>query len=282
MPSLNRIFAIIDPTNDNHRLLKRLERVAKLRGAEILAHCCIFSGTRSQDQEELKKVEINRHELWLDRLLEPLRAAGIKVGYQMAWDPEWRDNICTAANESGCDLVIKATKRKGLPGRLRKSSDWQLLRTSNIPVFLIKREEPFESAKILVAIKADGADGTYTKMNDSVLKLANEILKPYENGELHAVRAYKDWDDFINPADFAKKCDIDRTRAHSVTGHPEDAIAETANELGAEMVVMGAIASSGVTRKIFGNTVERVLDKLDCDVVTIVWSKDLVNTAIPR
>lgn len=280
MSSLNRIFAIIDPTNDNHRLLKRLERVAKLRGAKILAHCCIFSGTRSQDQDELEKVEVERHSLWLDKLLEPLREAGIEVEYQIAWDPEWRDNICTAANESGCDLVIKATKRKGLPGRLRKSSDWQLLRTANIPVFLIKRQEPFESAKILVAIKDDQSDEAYLKMNDSIIALANEILEPYKQGELHAVRAYKDWDDFINPADLAKRCDIDRTHAHSITGHPEDAIAEIANELGAEMVVMGAIARSGVTRKMFGNTVERVLDKLDCDVVTIVWTKDHVDESV--
>ncbi len=273
MSSLNKVFAIIDPTSDNHRLLKRAERIAKLRGAKILAHCCVYSSTRSQDPEELKAVEMKRYELWLEYLIEPLKKAGVDIEFQIAWDPEWRDNICTAANESGCDLIIKASKRKSLPGRLRKSSDWQLLRTANVPVFLMKREESLESAKILAAIKSDESDETYTKMNDSVLKLANEILKPYENGELHAVRAYKDWEDFINPADLAKRCGIERTHAHSITGHPEDAIAETANEIGAEMVVMGAVAGTGMTGKIFGNTVERVLDKLDCDVVTIVWSE---------
>lgn len=273
MSKLMKVFAIIDPTVDNQLVLKRAERIAKLRGAQILAHCCIYSNVSCQDKEALKRAEIKRYELWLEHLIAPLKEAGVDIEYQIQWDPEWRDNIGVAANESGCDLIIKASKTKSLPGRLRKTSDWQLLRTANVPVFLMKRKKSLESAKILAAIKADDTDDIYKKMNENIMRLANEIIRPYENGEVHVVRAYKDWDDFINPADLAKKCGVDRTRAHSATGAPEDAIQEVANEIDAELVVIGAVAANSVTGKIFGNTVERLLDKLECDVVTVVGSK---------
>jgi len=273
MQKLMKVFAIIDPTTDNQLVLKRAERIAKLRGAKILAHCCIYSNVSSQDKEALKRAETKRHELWLEHLIAPLREAGVDIDYQIHWDPEWRDNLGIAANESGCDLVIKASKTKTLPGRLRKTADWQLLRTANMPVFLMKRKKSLESAKILAAIKADDADDVYKKMNENIMRVANEIVRPYEDGEVHVVRAYKDWDDFINPADLAKRCGVDRTRAHCATGAPEDAIQQIANEIGAELVVIGAIAAKSMSGRIFGNTVERLLDKLECDVVTVVGSK---------
>lgn len=273
MSKLMKVFAIIDPTQDNQLVLKRATRIAKLRGAKILAHCCIYSNASSQDKKALQRAEMKRYELWMEYLITPLKEAGVDVEYQIQWDPEWRDNLGAAANESGCDLIIKASKSKSLPGRLRKTSDWQLLRTANVPVFLMKRKESLESAKILAAIKSDDSDDVYKKINENIIRLANEIVRPYDNGEVHVVSAYKDWDDFINPADLAKKCGVERTRAHTATGAPEDAIQEVANEIGAELVVIGAVAKHGIAGKIFGNTVERLLDMLDCDVVTVVGSK---------
>ena len=273
MSTLMKVFAIIDPTKDNQLVLKRAERIAKIRGAKILAHCCIYSNASCEDPEALKRAETKRYELWLECLIAPLKAAGVDIEYQVQWDPEWRDNLGIAANESGCDLIIKASKTKSLPGRLRKTADWQLLRTANAPVFLMKRQESLETAKILAAIKSDESDAIHRKMNDNIMKLANEIVRPYENGEVHVVRAYKDWENFINPADLAKRCGVERTHAHSATGVPEEAIQEIANEIGAELVVIGAVASTGVKGKIFGNTVERLLDKLECDVVTFLATK---------
>lgn len=273
MPKIEKVFAIIDPTTDQQLVLKRAERIAKLRGAKILAHCAIFSGYSCQDKDALKRAEIKRYELWLESLIAPLKENGVDIDYQVEWDPDWRDNLGAAANASGCDMVIKASKKRSLPGRLRKTSDWQLLRTSNVPVFLMKREESMETGRLLAAIKTNSKDEKYTKMNQEILEYCREIIKPYDDGEVHAISAYKDWDDFVNPADLAKKVGIDRTMAHCVSGSPEEAIQVAANEIEAEMVVVGAVPRSGVAGKIFGNTVERVLDRIDCDVMTLVNNK---------
>ena len=57
--------------------------------------------------------------------------------------------------------------------------------------------------------------------------------------------------------------------SHVVGRHPSDAIAEVAGEIHSSLVVMGAISRSGFKRLLIGNTAERVLDRLPCDVLVI-------------
>lgn len=270
MSKLKKIFAIIDPTSDNRRLLKRAERTAKVRDAKILAYCCIYSNIPSRDPAALKQAEIERHELWMDKLIAPLRERGVDIEYKIDWDPDWRDKLGEAANASGCDLILKSSYSKRAPGRIRKSADWRLLRTANAPIFLLKREESLETARLLAAIKSHEPSHKHRKLNQEIIELANEIISPYDHGQLHAVNAYKDWDDFINPADLAKYVGTDRRNAHSVVGSAEDAIKETAHKIDAEAVVIGTVARDGIAGRVFGNTVERVLDQIDCDIITIV------------
>jgi universal stress protein E len=47
------------------------------------------------------------------------------------------------------------------------------------------------------------------------------------------------------------------------------AIPETAREVGADIVVMGAVSRSGLRRVFIGNTAERVLNQLRCDVLVV-------------
>jgi universal stress protein E len=51
--------------------------------------------------------------------------------------------------------------------------------------------------------------------------------------------------------------------------HPIDAIEQTARKTQSRIVVMGAIARSGVRRFFFGNTAEALLDSLDCDLLIV-------------
>ena len=46
-----------------------------------------------------------------------------------------------------------------------------------------------------------------------------------------------------------------------------DAIPDLARELGSSIVIMGALSRSGLKRVVIGNTAERVLDDLPCDLL---------------
>jgi universal stress protein E len=52
-------------------------------------------------------------------------------------------------------------------------------------------------------------------------------------------------------------------------GDPDEVIVNGARELDASLVVVGNSARSGLAAAINGNTVEKVLDRLECDVLSM-------------
>ena len=68
---------------------------------------------------------------------------------------------------------------------------------------------------------------------------------------------------------FRAEMKVMRTRAHLLTGNPVTVIPRQARELGAQIVVMGAVSRSGLMRVLIGNTAERVLEALPCDVLVV-------------
>ena len=68
---------------------------------------------------------------------------------------------------------------------------------------------------------------------------------------------------------FANKARIPRASRQLVDSDPLFAIPHLARKLGADLVVMGAVSRSGIKRVFIGNTAERVLDDLPCDVLVV-------------
>ena len=66
-----------------------------------------------------------------------------------------------------------------------------------------------------------------------------------------------------------RKSRIPRSRRHLVRGAPGEAVPRTARALRADIAVMGAISRSALKRIAIGNTAERVLGDLPCDVLVV-------------
>ena len=66
-----------------------------------------------------------------------------------------------------------------------------------------------------------------------------------------------------------RKTKISKSRVYLVDYHPEDAIPDVAAKIGSAIVVMGAVSRSGLKRAFIGNTAERILDRLPCDVLVV-------------
>jgi universal stress protein E len=73
---------------------------------------------------------------------------------------------------------------------------------------------------------------------------------------------------------------IPRSRQYLVGRSPVDAIAEAARKSNSAIVVMGAISRSGYKRLLIGNTAERILDELTCDVMIVKPAK--FRSRVPR
>jgi universal stress protein E len=73
---------------------------------------------------------------------------------------------------------------------------------------------------------------------------------------------------------------VPATRQHLIARHAPDAIEQAAAETRSAVVVMGALARSGLKRLLIGNTAERVLDHLPGDLLVI--KPDGFRGKVPR
>jgi universal stress protein E len=66
-----------------------------------------------------------------------------------------------------------------------------------------------------------------------------------------------------------RRSEIPESRRHLKAQNPYVAIEQAAKDIGADVIVMGAISRTGFKRLLIGNTAERVLNELDRDVLVV-------------
>ena len=62
---------------------------------------------------------------------------------------------------------------------------------------------------------------------------------------------------------------IPAERRYLKGGHPADTIRQVVAETGADIVVMGSMSRSGLQRLLIGNTADKLLYRLPCDLLLV-------------
>jgi len=271
MATISRIFAVIDPSTDNQIALVRAGKNAG-RNENIAVHVyeALYSNQENSDKDALRRVETARHQAWLESLVAPLRESGIKVDVEIEWTSDWRDAIAPAAQRAGADLIIKAaTAHSGAERRLLKTSDWSLLRNAPCPVYQIKKDAISQNIKVLMAIDVSRTDALHSKLNELVMDYGKSLLVGAEGASLFVVNAYPNSEKFIYKEDLAEKTGVDPANAYTVEGLPEKVIPEVAEQVQADIVIVGTAAREGLKAAVIGNTAEKLLDAISTNILTV-------------
>jgi universal stress protein E len=271
MATISKIFAVIDPTTDNQIALVRAGKIAG-RNENIAVHVyeALYSNQENSDKDALRRVETARHQAWLESLVAPLRESGIKVDVEIEWTSDWRDAIAPAAQRAGADLIIKAaTAHSGAERRLLKTSDWSLLRNAPCPVYQIKKDAISQNIKVLMAIDVSRTDALHSKLNELVMDYGKSLLVGAEGASLFVVNAYPNSEKFIYKEDLAEKTGVDPANAYTVEGLPEKVIPEVAEQVQADIVIVGTAAREGLKAAVIGNTAEKLLDAISTNILTV-------------
>jgi len=271
MATISRIFAVIDPSTDNQIALVRAGKIAG-RNENIAVHVyeALYSNQENSDKDALRRVETARHQAWLESLVAPLRESGIKVDVEIEWTSDWRDAIAPAAQRAGADLIIKAaTAHSGAERRLLKTSDWSLLRNAPCPVYQIKKDAISQNIKVLMAIDVSRTDALHSKLNELVMDYGKSLLVGAEGASLFVVNAYPNSEKFIYKEDLAEKTGVDPANAYTVEGLPEKVIPEVAEQVQADIVIVGTAAREGLKAAVIGNTAEKLLDAISTNILTV-------------
>jgi nucleotide-binding universal stress UspA family protein len=210
---------------------------------------------------------------------------------------------------NGRDLVIRTPENPDWLDRLFGSDDMHLLRKCPCPVWLIKPEKLKSYRRILAAVDLGELDlpsevESQRAMNRQILEMASSLAFS-EFAELHVAHAWEAIGESLmrhgvltsEPEEQVRTYveqvrqqhearlyrlmgeltgDLGRDateylepQIHLVKGGARKEIPALAKRLGADLVVMGTVARTGIPGFLIGNTAETILNQIDCSVLAI-------------
>ncbi len=301
MRRVRRIFvAVKDPAARTLPALGKAAQLARALGAELVLFQALAAPLYLESAviglRGLRAIERRTRESSLARLerhARRLRRLGIGVSVSAEWDYPAYEAVLRAASRSGADLIV-AERHAGrhIAAGLLHLTDWELLRLAPLPVLLVKRPGLYRRPLVLAAVDPDHRYAKPMQLDREILQ-AGAVLAASLHGTLHALHAYSPLplaaythgtlsqdivDDMQRRSARAAAEKLERlaapagipiSRRHLVARHPSDAIEQVVAETRSAVVVMGALARSGLKRLLIGNTAERVLDHLPCDLLVV-------------
>jgi universal stress protein E len=247
----------------------------------------------SQYLPQIERDQEARFKRRLEALARPLRERGLTVSTHAGWDFPAGEAIVRRAARIDADLIVAECHAGAHRGSwILRLPDWDILRYSPVPVLLVKSKRPYRKPCLLAAVDPAHAFAKPAKLDAEILQTADAFRK-HLRGKLHVAHAYVPMPSDAKPAEILdpkateilaarakeharerlqpllKNVQIGRTSRHLLGEHPLNAIPRLARHIGCDIVVMGAVSRSGLKRVFIGNTAERMLDMLDCDVLVV-------------
>jgi len=303
MTSFTRLLCVIDPTQKPQPALIRATWLAKQTNAAIdLLICCYdeyLSGDLYLDSTTLEQARgrmLAAFRETLEAMAEPLRQDGLTVMTDVVWDHPLYEGIVRKAVEHKADVVFKDTHHHSALSRiLFTNTDWNLIRTCPMPLWLVSPKDIMNEPQIIASIDPLNEHDKPAALDDQILVISNSLAKDLK-GAAHAFHAYDsrvaistatanayipvslpmDEIDAQVRQQHSNRFDeivgfhnIPAERAHLVSGLTHEELPELATKLEAAVVVMGAVSRNKLKRLFIGATAERTLPHLQCDLLIL-------------
>lgn len=281
--------------------LARAAKLAAAFGARLqLVHCIYSPYARSSrfnamTFEQERGAWLAERKADLEKLARRLRKRRLKVSTCAIWDYPPFEGIVREVLRSKPDLVVAESRRRPVGARLfLTNNDWQLIRLCPAPLLLVKDPAPYGKARVLAAIDPLHARDRSARLDRRILESAQAMAVALA-GRLDVVHACLPLsialvaatsEPLLVPVDprlerrharhvrkaverVSAPLRLPNGRLHIEIGDSGRVIPDLAKRLRADVVVMGAVSRRGLDRLFIGNTAERVLDALPCDVLVI-------------
>ena len=308
MTLVSRILCVVDPTVTEQPALDRAAWFAKHAGARLDLHIHYYveylDGGRFFDSKSLEKARseaLLRQRERLEKLAFPLRNEGLQVETSAAWGRPLHDGIVQQVRARESDLVFKDTHHHSVLGRtLFSNSDWDLIRSCPVPLWLVKPVANPDNAKLLAAIDPFHEHDKPAQLDRDILALSRSIAASID-GTVHAFHSYDAaaaaaaaagglygvavtaepaLEDRVQAEhkqafdELAAEFSIAPDNRHFELGRVPDKLPEVAGRLPAGLVVMGAVSRNRLRRLFVGAAAEQTLEALPCDLLVVKPAED--------
>lgn len=249
----------------------------------------VTDAAKPEDLERL--VAADRRRRLLD-LAGDVSDTGLKLDVVVAiGDPATEITRTVIRNEH--DLVVKTADGYSAAGRLFGSVAKSLLRLCPCPVWLLKPQIHGEFDRVLAAIDVESDHQKHVELNRKILEIAYSIARR-NNAELHIVAAWQLWmedalrrragDDAVDSIRKNHEAKVQRAldelmqapyasakeiSVHLEHGPAASVIQNVADEIEADLMVMGTVCRTGVAGLLIGNTAETVISEVTCSLLAL-------------
>ncbi len=283
--------AILKAAQLAHALGARLELFHAI-DQPLVVDAVVFSGDTVANMAKAVRERCLKR---LESLAAPLRSEGLKVEVGAEWDFPAHEAVVRRGIAGKADIIVtdRHEGRHVAPWMLRYT-DWELLRRSPVPVLLVKKRRPLAGPRMLAAVDPSHAFGKTAGLDAAILRTA-QALCATPRSRLHVVHAFVPSLLDVAPekltapdaparivghAEIAAAARLSkvlrasrlgrlsRAHRHLVARHPVDAIPVIVARHKIEIVAMG-LARAGLKGLFIGNTAERLLDDLPCDMLIV-------------
>lgn len=294
----SHLLVVLDPDQEQQKALGRGITLARLEQASLTLFVSIYDFSyemttmlSGEERENMRSSLINERKEWVESLLRHYDTRDIKIDIKVVWHHRPFEAIIKCALEGEHDLLIKGTRKHDkLQSVIFTPTDWHLLRKAPCAVLLVKDHEWPPHGQVIAAVNAGAEDKAHQSLNQRIISAGKHIGSKLE-AELHLINCYPtaplnmaieipefDTSDYQanvrnyhqkSLGELASEHHIDSSQLHVREGLPEDQIPALAEDIDAELVVLGTVGRTGFTAALLGNTAEHVIEQLNCDVLAI-------------
>lgn len=293
MEPFRNVLVDIDARAPSHPGLERAARLARNCGAKltVVDVMNVPLEARSYLPEAMEEELVDRRRERLKEVASHVK--GVPVESKLLTGRP-ATTLIREVLRSGHDLLVRSHAREATrPPKPYGVVDMELFRQCPCPVLVVAPGAPPDRPKIVGAVHASADDPAEQALNVKIVELTMlmarlehgtpillQAWRPYAEG---IVRSHVADDAFASYVESARRRagdDLERltapfrdrvagTQVFLRRGWPDDVIPEFVVSEGADLVVIGTVARSGVAGVLIGNTAERVLRKLPSSVLAV-------------
>lgn len=279
------ILVMTDVNETNNCSLKKALEIAGPLGTEIDA----VRFVKASSAEHADSVDVDSHSEALAASVEDVfgdyqHKQLIKSQIVVTDDiVKWVSDYC---QENEFDLVVKAGHRSET--LFHTPCDWELTRSLQVPVLIASQQKWRNKHVVLAAIDPTAKDDVHRQLNDAILTWTKKWAEKFDCS-IHVLYSLPVSNilrelDIIDVEEYAREhrsegeeklaellneYDLPDVNLHVAAGAPERTIPHCANELKAELVIMGSTGKTGLPGMLFGNVAEKVIHHLRTDSLII-------------
>lgn len=294
------LVAVRTPTRSARGLLRKAASLAKMYGAPLrIVHVlAIPQGALARAGATIKQAaqaDLDSRSTQLETLAGLKELSGLDVSTTVRCDYPVQDALVREALACRARMLVAESHGPGRLARLLLTNiDWELIRNCPCPLWLSKSDRFDPRAPVIAAVDPLHAHAKPAMLDDRIVAHAVEAAgaRPGKVMLLHAyeipqgaivdtpIEAYwiamseeeqRAYEEKLARAigRLQKKNDIPSENSALVHGDPAVQLPRLVKKHRASVVVMGAVSRRGLKRVFIGNTAERVIDKLGCDVLVV-------------